>query len=50
MLWHDLTNLLDEKPGGEPPKTHIGIDYTFRAFEDVEKEYLALFERLHLNN
>ena len=50
MLWHDLTTLLDEPPDGEPPETHIEIDYTFRVFEDVEKEYLALFESLHQDN
>lgn len=45
MLWDDLTTLLDEKPDGTPPETHIVIDYTFRPFEEVEQEYLALFHQ-----
>lgn len=44
LLWYDLTNLLDERPSGEPSEIHIGIDYTFRPFSDVEAEYLALFD------
>ena len=45
MLWHDLTTLLDEKPDGTPPEIHIDIDYTFRPFEEVKEEYLALFRQ-----
>ncbi len=45
LLWYDLTNLLDERPSGDPPEIHIGIDYTFRPFSDVEAEYLELFAR-----
>lgn len=45
MLWHDLTRLLGETPGGAPPEIHIDIDYTFRPFEEVEQEYLALYRQ-----
>ena len=43
MLWYDLENLLDETQFGEIPEVHIDLDYTVRAFQDVEKEYLELF-------
>ena len=43
MLWYDLECLLDEMQPGQPPETKITIDYSFRPFQDVEKEYLDLF-------
>lgn len=43
MLWYDLENLLDEMQFGEVPQVHIDLDYSFRPFQDVEKEYLELF-------
>lgn len=43
MLWYDLENLLDEMQFGEIPELHIDLDYAFRPFQDVEKEYLDLF-------
>ena len=43
MLWYDLENLLDEMRFGEIPELHIDLDYAFRPFRDVEKEYLDLF-------
>ena len=43
MLWYDLECLLDETQPGEPPETQIVLDYSFRPFQDVEKEYLDLF-------
>lgn len=46
LLWYDLTQLLDESPGGDPPRIHMEIDYTVRPFSDVEREYLALFDSL----
>ena len=46
LLWYDLTHLLEERPGGDPPEIHIDVDYTVRPFSDVEKEYLALFDSL----
>ena len=44
MLWYDLKYLLDEVQFGEIPETHIDLDYTVRPFQDVEKEYLDLFD------
>jgi len=43
MLVYDLEKLLGEKTYGEKPKLHISPDYSFRPFEDVEKEYLELY-------
>ena len=40
MLWFDLTYLLNEPQEREAPEIHITIDYTVRAFEETEKEYL----------
>ena len=44
MLWYDLENLLGERPAGERPELKIRLDYAFRPFQEVEKEYLELFE------
>ena len=49
MLWYDLKFLLNEKPFGEIPKLNIDLDYSFRPFQDVEKEYLELFCRFSEN-
>lgn len=46
LLWYDLDVLLEEKQTGEPPKLHFKLDYTVRPFQEVEKEYLELFERI----
>ena len=43
MLWFDLTHLLNEPQEREAPEIHITIDYTVRAFEETEKEYLELY-------
>ena len=43
MLWFDLTHLLNEPQEREVPEIHITIDYTVRAFEETEKEYLELY-------
>ena len=43
MLWFDLTYLLNEPQEREAPEIHITIDYTVRAFEETEKEYLELY-------
>ena len=45
LLWYDLKYLLDEESEGEQPKLHVKIDYIVRAFSEVEKEYLEIFER-----
>ena len=44
MLWYDLKNLLDEDQTGVRPRIMTKLDYRVRPFEDVEKEYLELFE------
>lgn len=46
MLWFDLTYLLNEHQEREAPEIHITIDYTVRAFEETEKEYLELYSFL----
>ena len=46
LLWYDLDVLLEEKQAGEPPKLHFKLDYTVRPFQEVEQEYLELFERI----
>ena len=48
MLWYDLELLLHEPQSGEKPELHIDLDYTVRPFPDVEKEYLAIFQRFAL--
>ena len=48
MLWYDLELLLHEPQSGEKPELYIDLDYTVRPFPDVEKEYLAIFQRFAL--
>ena len=45
MLWYDLEYLLGEIQYGEIPELHIDLDYAVRPFEEVEEEYLSLFEK-----
>lgn len=45
MLAYDLSVLLDEKVD-HLPELCIELDYTFRPFEEVEEDYLTLFEDL----
>ncbi len=45
MLYYDLKVLLNETPEGEAPKLQIALDYTIQPFEQVEKRYLALYEK-----
>lgn len=44
LLWYDLKYLLDEE-SGEKPELHVKVDYTVRAFSEVEREYLEVFEQ-----
>ncbi len=44
MLYYDLKVLLGETPAGEAPQLRITLDYTVRPFEQVEAEYLALYD------
>lgn len=46
LLYYDLKYLLDEEKAGEKPVLHVPFDYNVRSFEDVEREYLNLFEQL----
>ena len=43
LLWHDLETLLAEMQHGPMPNLHIKIDFSFRPFKDVERDYLELF-------
>ena len=45
MLYYDLHTLLkmEEQP---EPELHIPLDYEFVPFQEVEKRYLELFEKL----
>lgn len=45
LLYYDLTILLGEPVEGPAPELKIDLDYTFRPFEDVEREYLELFSK-----
>lgn len=46
LLWYDLKYLLNEEPEKPKPSIHIFVDHAVRPFQDVEKEYLMLFEQL----
>ncbi|MBQ9155432.1 MAG: hypothetical protein IJ137_01480 [Eubacterium sp.] len=48
FLWYDLTCLLNEKPEEDEPEVHIKPDYRVRPFEEVEREYLAMFRQYDL--
>ena len=43
LLWYDLKYLLGQEPGGEAPGVHVDVDFSVRAFADVEREYLEMF-------
>uniref|UniRef100_UPI004055DD93 hypothetical protein n=1 Tax=Acetatifactor sp. TaxID=1872090 RepID=UPI004055DD93 len=45
MLYFDLKELLNESPAGEEPDLHISLEYTVVPFEEVEKRYLAMYEK-----
>ena len=46
LLWFDLTYLLNERPDAPEPRVHIDVSYKVRPFEDVEKEYIAVYDEL----
>lgn len=48
MMYYDLIELLGEVPDGEAPELKSRISYQFRAFEEVEAEYKACFERYNV--
>lgn len=45
LLYFDLRELLGFKDLGEEPELEITLDYTLRPFEEVEQEYLELYEQ-----
>ncbi len=45
LLYYDLKELLNETPEGNAPKLHINLNYQFVPFENVENQYLLLFEK-----
>ncbi len=47
MLYYDLKVLLNEQMDCPEPKLCVELQYHVRPFKDVEREYLALFDRLH---
>ncbi len=46
MLYYDLKVLLNEVQDRPAPKLCLELSYDVRPFKDVEREYLALFDRL----
>ncbi len=47
MLYFDLRELLGEDMGCDEPKVHIPICYDFIPFDEVEREFLALYDELN---
>ncbi len=45
MLYYDLKTLLNEHMAIDPPEMKTEFSYDVRPFEDVEKQYLSLFEK-----
>ena len=45
LLYFDMTELLGVPQEGSAPEMHIELDYTVRPFENVEQEYLDLYEQ-----
>ena len=46
MLWFDLQTLLHGSAEGEKPVMATAFSYDVIPFEEVERQYLALFEEL----
>lgn len=46
MLYYDMLELLGEKVAEKAPDVHIPLSYDVAAFDEVEKEYLKLFNDL----
>ncbi len=46
MLYFDLRELLGEVSDCPEPKLMISLDYTFTPFEQVEKEFLEMYDKL----
>lgn len=45
LLWYDLVNLLDMTPDREKPEMHTKVECKVQPFEEVEQEYLDIFEK-----
>lgn len=50
LLWYDLKELLGEVSEGPAPKLKITLSYEVEPFEQVEKKYLELYERVKRSN
>ena len=50
MLWYDLHYLLHEEQDTQAPPIHIKMDYTFRPFHEVEKEYIDIYQQYIMND
>lgn len=48
LLWYDMHVLLGERISDEKPQTKIRPNHTVVPFEEVEQEYLELYERYRL--
>ena len=46
MLWYNLRDLLNDPPEGPAPAMKSVFSQEFVPFEEVEKGYIALFEKL----
>lgn len=49
LLYFDLRELLGEKMDREEPELKIKLSYDFVPFEETEKKYLGLYERIRDN-
>lgn len=45
MLYYDLRELLGEVPDGPEPEIQIELSYKMRPFEEVEQQYLEIFQK-----
>ena len=49
MLWFDLHVLLHNSQEGERPRMHSSFSYEVLPFEEVERQYRMLFQKLSIN-
>lgn len=45
LLYYDMVELLGVKQERSAPRINIELDYSVRPFEEIEQEYLELFEK-----
>ena len=48
LLYFDMIELLGVPQDGVEPKIHIELDYSVKDFDEVEREYLDLYEQWKL--